>query len=137
MWTVALKRDGAMRLPQALIEQIQEYVQGEYLYIPVKDKNIKDSSTDYKTELEKRDTHIYTKYLEGMSNRRLSQIYNLSESSIRRIILKQKGSFEAMAERINNILEHWGLSSMNIKQVYDTAWQVGEEYVLKAYDEIL
>ena len=52
-------------LPANLLEQIQEYVQGEYLYIPVRDKV--ESVTDYKTELEKRDRHIYTKYLEGMN----------------------------------------------------------------------
>uniref|UniRef100_UPI004056F3F8 CD3324 family protein n=1 Tax=Acetatifactor sp. TaxID=1872090 RepID=UPI004056F3F8 len=123
------------RLPQELLEQIQEYVQGEYLYIPVKDKNTKALSTDYKTELERRNAHIYTKYLEGVSNRHLSQIYNLSESSIRRIILRQRGHFEVMTQRIKNILEHWDLSSESIKQIYDTAWQVGEEYILKVYND--
>lgn len=122
-------------LPKELIEQIQEYVQGEYLYIPVKDKDAKIVHTDYKTELVKRNAHIYTKFLEGVSNRRLAQIYNLSESSIRRIILKQKGYYKTMAESINIILEHWGLSSVSIKQIYDTAWQVGEEYILKVYHD--
>lgn len=127
--------NAAQRLPRELIEQIQEYVQGEYLYIPVKDKNTSISSTEYKVELEKRDAHIYTKHLEGVSNRRIAQIYNLSESSIRRIILKQRGYYEAMKERINNILVHWGLGRVDIKQIYDTAWQVGEEYILKVYDD--
>lgn len=123
-------------LPKELIEQIQEYVQGEYLYIPIKDRKIKNSSTDYKTELEKRDAHIYTKYLEGVSNRCLSKSYNLSESSIRRIVIKQKGYYEIMTEKIRCVLEHWGLSSMNVKQIYDTAWQVGEGYILKVYDNL-
>ena len=52
-------------------------------------KYYEKQDANYKTELEKRDIHIYTKYLEGMSNKQLSQIYNLSESSIRRIIVKQ------------------------------------------------
>lgn len=77
-------------LPKDLLALVQEYIQGEYLYVPVKDKHIAESPTTYKTELEKRDAHIYTNYLEGMDNKRLSQIYNLSESSIRRIIVKQR-----------------------------------------------
>lgn len=32
----------------------------EYLYVPVKDKHLAESPTTYKTELEKRDAHIYT-----------------------------------------------------------------------------
>lgn len=123
-------------LPQELVEQIQEYVQGEYIYIPIKDKRTKESATDYKIELEKRDAHIYTKYLEGVSNRQLSQIYNLSESSIRRIIIKKKEGNEVMVENIKRILVHWGLSVMNVKQIYDTAWQVGEDYILKVYDDL-
>lgn len=82
-------------LPKELLVLVQEYIQGEYIYVPVKNKHITKSSTQYKTELEKRDAHIYTKYLEGMHYKRLSQIYNLSESSIRRIIAKQrKGGFD-------------------------------------------
>lgn len=123
-------------LPQELIEQIQEYVQGEYIYIPIKEKGIKDSVTDYRIELKKRDAHIYTKYLEGASNRRLAQIYNLSESSIRRIIIKQREGNEVRVEKIKKILVHWGLSVMNVKQIYDTTWQVGDEYVLKIYDDL-
>ena len=70
-------------LPNELLMLVQEHIQGEYIYVPVKEKQIAEYPTDYKTELEKRDAHIYTKYLEGMSNKQLSQIYNLSESSIR------------------------------------------------------
>ena len=77
-------------LPKELLVLVQEYIQGEYIYVPVKDKHIAGFPTDYKTELEKRDAHIYMKHLEGMSNKQLAQIYNLSESSIRRIIAKQR-----------------------------------------------
>lgn len=77
-------------LPKELLERLQEYVQGEYIYVPIKDKDVIESVTDYKTELKKRDAHIYTKYLEGLSNKQLAEKYNLSESSIRRIIIKQR-----------------------------------------------
>lgn len=122
-------------LPRELIEQIQEYVQGEYLYIPANAQYRLGSVTDYKVELVKRDAHIYTKYLEGMSQKRLSQIYNLSESSIRRIVMKQRNQYQLTGTKINKVLSHWGLENDKIKQIYDTAWQVGDRYVLKVYQD--
>lgn len=103
-------------LPDELIEMIQEYVQGEYVYIPIRDKSITEISTEYKTELEKRNMHIYTKYLEGLSNKRLAEIYNLSESSIRRIIIKQRKGYASMTEKIKEILNSWNLENSEIKR---------------------
>ena len=122
-------------LPEELIEQIQEYVQGDYIYIPIKDKCC-EYATDYKMELEKRDAHIYTKYLEGMSNRQLSKLYHLSESSIRRIIIKQRKGNISMNDKITKILFHWGLENWEVKQLYKTTWQIGEQYVLKVYQNL-
>lgn len=120
-------------LPKELLVLVQEYIQGEYIYVPVKNKHITESPTDYKTELEKRDAHIYTKYLEGMNNKRLSQIYNLSESSIRRIIVKQRKGNIPMKDKIAQIISNWGLENKDIKQIHNTTWQVGDDYVLKVY----
>lgn len=120
-------------LPKELLVLVQEYIQGEYIYVPVKDKHMEGFPTDYKTELEKRDAHIYTKYLEGMSNKQLSQIYNLSESSIRRIIVKQRKGYIRMKDKITQVITNWGLKNKDIKQIYNTTWQVGDEYVLKVY----
>ena len=122
-------------LPDELIEMIQEYVQGEYVYIPIRDKSITEISTEYKTELEKRNMHIYTKYLEGLSNKRLAEIYNLSESSIRRIIIKQRKGYASMTEKIKEILNSWNLENSEIKQIYDTTWQIEDKYVLKCYSD--
>ena len=94
-------------LPQELLEQIQEYVQGEYLYIPIQSKRSAESVTDYKTELEKRDAQIYRKYLEGVGRRHLSEIYHLSESSIRRIIINQRKEYTVMNIKITEILDQW------------------------------
>lgn len=123
-------------LPQELVELIQEYVQGKYIYIPVRDKYVGESATEYKNELEKRDAHIYINYLEGMSNKCLSEIYHLSESSIRRIIIKQRKGYTEMNDNIRNLLFHWGLQNCQVKQIYNSTWQVGEEYVLKVYENI-
>lgn len=126
-------------LPEELLELLQDYVQGEYIYVPVKDKNDKnneESRTDYKVELEKRDAHIYTRYLEGITNKRLSQIYNLSESSIRRIIVNQRKEYLPVKNKLAQILGNWGLCDSDIKQIYDTSWQVGDTYVLKVYQDL-
>jgi len=121
-------------LPKELIDHIQNYIQGKYIYIPIRDKCAETSQTDYKIELTKRDNHIYTKHLEGVSNKRLSQMYNLSESSIRRIIIKQKRSYNVMVDKVSEIITHWNLSGACVKQIYDTAWQIGNDYILKVYD---
>ncbi len=128
-------KNAAAVLPEALVAQIQEYIQGEYLYIPVKER-VSLSATDYQTELQKRDAHIYTRHLEGMSNPRLSRLYHLSQSSIRRILSKQRKEFEKMREQIINAAARWGLGSCPVRQIYDTAWQIGEEYVLKIYQDL-
>lgn len=122
-------------LPNELLELIQEYVEGEYLYIPIKNKYESVNPTDYKTELEKRDAHIYRRHLEGVENKRLAEIYNLSESSIRRILIKQRKGYLSMSDTVRDILFHWGLQNEEVKQIYDTTWQIGEKYVLKVYQD--
>lgn len=122
-------------LPEELVALIQEYVQGEYLYIPMREKSFTESPTEYKTELEKRDAHIYRRHLEGVDNKRLARIYNLSESSIRRIVIKQRKGYKKMPDKIRTILKLWGMTDQNIKQIYDTTWQIGEGHVLKVYQD--
>ena len=77
-------------LPEELLLIIQKYYQGGYLYIPKGNYCEVRKQTDYKIELEKRNYYIYLKHLEGRPNRQIGNIYHLSESSIRRIILKEK-----------------------------------------------
>lgn len=123
-------------LPDELIEKIQQYVQGEYIYIPIKDREADTHMTDYAIEIQKRDAHIYTKHLEGMNNMDLAKSYSLSESSIRRIIIKQRKGYEEMNNCINAILVNWDIRNTEVKQIYDSAWSVGDEYVLKVYDNV-
>jgi len=128
-------KNAAKILPPEMIEQLQEYVQGEYLYIPIKEREVHSNMTDYALEVSKRDEHIYTNHLQGVSNAELAHKYALSESSIRRIISKERKRFEKMKENVLEILKEWNMESKEVKQIYDSAWQVGEEYVLKVYDD--
>ncbi len=105
-------------LPDRLVREIQQYVQGEYIYIPIKDKVINTTPTEYEQELGKRNEHIYTKSLEGISNSELADKYHLSDSSIRRIIIEQRKGYEAMNNKIRQIINEWDIAKKDLKQIY-------------------
>lgn len=79
-------------LPQDIIELIQEYVDGGYLYIPTKNHTKKSwgEKSGLKKELSERNKEILNKYNEGTTVKELVNQYYLAESSIRRIIRQQK-----------------------------------------------
>ena len=121
-------------LPAELIESIQKYVQGEYIYIPIKEKQEPSIPSEYSYALQKRNAHIYTNSLQGINNKQLSETYHLSESSIRRILINQRKRYEIMKNRIKHIITNWNITNPIFTQIYDTAWQIGNEYILKVYE---
>lgn len=79
-------------LPKEIIEMIQEYVDGENIYIPRK-KNQRKSwgeNTRIKQELIHRNDSIYEEYRKGLSVQELSEKYFLSVKSIQRILRQMK-----------------------------------------------
>ncbi|MCK8059496.1 MULTISPECIES: CD3324 family protein [unclassified Fusibacter] len=81
-------------LPDEIIELIQNYVEGEYLYIPKKADNRKawGENTKTRNELHTRNSSIYKDYIEGLSTAELADKYYLSIKSIQRIVLNLKKS---------------------------------------------
>jgi len=79
-------------LPNDLLEQVQEYVDGEFIYIPRKLGNKKEwgTKTSTRKELQQRNMQIYEDYLAGNSLQKLSEKYFLSMKSIQRIMRKQR-----------------------------------------------
>lgn len=79
-------------LPEEIIKIIQEYIDGEYLYVPRKNGNHKawGENSGIKKVLKNRNTEIYKKYLEGTTINQLTQEFYLSEKSIRRIISEER-----------------------------------------------
>lgn len=79
-------------LPQELLKLLQEYAQGQYLYIPKKSENYKEwgANTATREQLKQRDKEIYRKYTSGISAINLADEYYLSLKSIQRILLKEK-----------------------------------------------
>lgn len=79
-------------LPEDLLEQIQRYIDGEFLYIPRKSNSRKrwGSGTCIRKELYQRDAKIFNDYLAGIPMQELSEKYFLSLKSIQRVIRVQK-----------------------------------------------
>ncbi len=121
-------------LPGELLSKIQNYYQGGYLYIPKESYCEVRQRTDYKIELEKRNQEIYLKHLEGRTNNQLGNIFHLSESSIRRIIAKEKERYQKMKTVLEQILAEWDIGDRQLMQIYPSAWEVGHSYVIKVYD---
>lgn len=79
-------------LPIEIIALIQNYVDGQNIYIPRKaDCRMSwGSGTDIRNELCARDSQIYSDFVSGKSVQELAVCYYLSEKSIHRIIHKEK-----------------------------------------------
>lgn len=79
-------------LPVEILELIQNYVDGEYIYIPRREeKKIPwGELSQNKKELLNRNMNIYEDYLKGISIAKLSEKFFLSPKSIQRIITEKK-----------------------------------------------
>jgi len=78
-------------LPAEIIEQIQDYIEGETIYIPKRPDHKKcwGEDTDTKEVLAGRNHNIYNDYCHGLSVKALADKYFLAERSVKRIIMKE------------------------------------------------
>lgn len=78
--------------PENILEIIQQYIDGEYIYIPRKEENKMawGEATRCKAELLIRNERIYEDYLSGESLQSLSERYFLSPKTIQRIISEKR-----------------------------------------------
>lgn len=79
-------------LPNEIIELIQNYVDGECIYIPRKENSRKNwgENTSIREELKERNLCIYIDYQMGMKGSEIAKKYFLSVKSIQRIIGQMK-----------------------------------------------
>ena len=78
-------------LPAELIEVLQEYAEGQTLYIPKKDTKAGwGTLSGTKSKLIKRNQKIYAEYLSGVKVSELAEKYYLTDKSIQRIIREVK-----------------------------------------------
>jgi Mor family transcriptional regulator len=73
-------------LPEALVQEIQKYVQGAHLYIPSAERKAWGASSGTRDALERRNMEIVHAYRGGQSIARLSEMFCLSEERIRAIV---------------------------------------------------
>lgn len=79
-------------LPLDIIELIQQYVDGESIYIPRKENQRIEwgKKTHVREELLNRNVRIFKDYQKGMRTMELAEKYFLSDKSIQRIIRSMK-----------------------------------------------
>jgi Mor family transcriptional regulator len=85
-------KNGKDVLPPSLLKQLQDYIQGEIIYIPKREQKRAGWGENNGTRMiiEKRNQEIYRLYKNGSSIMDLIQMYHLSEDSIRKIIVKTR-----------------------------------------------
>ena len=78
-------------LPDKLVKELQRYIQGGYIYVPVDEKQRRywGELSGYKEELRKRNSEIIIEYNNGFSIKLLAEKYNLSVYAIRKIIYQK------------------------------------------------
>ncbi|NBJ93795.1 CD3324 family protein [Parablautia muri] len=83
-------------LPEELLVKVQEYVDGEFIYIPRVSEHKKSwgAATSTRQELRDRNKCIYDDYLAGKSMDFLADKYFLSLKSIQRIIGQLKKEYK-------------------------------------------
>ena len=78
-------------LPDALVKELQHYIQGGYLYIPTDQTQQKcwGEKSGYRQELQQRNRQIVAEFQNGTSMEELAEKYFLSIHAIRKIIYQK------------------------------------------------
>lgn len=81
-------------LPRHLLEAVQEYIDGQSLYIPRKEANRKawGEARDSRTRLSIRNAAIYERYQSGIAVRDLANAYHLSIKAVYKILAARKAA---------------------------------------------
>lgn len=85
-------KNGKDVLPPNLLKQLQEYIQGEIVYIPKKEQKRAGWGENNGTRIiiERRNREIFRLYQTGSTVLELIKVFHLSEDSIRKIIVKTR-----------------------------------------------
>ena len=78
-------------LPDALVKELQSYIQGGYLYVPTDQAQPKrwGEASGYRQELQQRNRRIVEEFRNGASMEELTERYFLSVYAIRKIIYQK------------------------------------------------
>ena len=81
-------------LPQDLLEAVQQYAEGQLLYIPRRVKQGWGSATSAKAFFSERNKEIYDAYRNGVCTIELARRFSLSVKSVQRIVREMKKQTE-------------------------------------------
>ena len=85
-------KNGKDILPEELLKELQKYIQGETIYIPkTEDRKAWGENNGTRIAIRERNLEIYKLYKKGIKIMEISEIFNLSDDSIRKIVFKLKG----------------------------------------------
>lgn len=75
-------------LPKDLMDEVQKYIEGEYLYIPKAEGTRKKwgDNSGYRRNLSMRNDSIRKEYINGATISELANKYYLSENTIKKIV---------------------------------------------------
>jgi Mor family transcriptional regulator len=92
-------KNGRDILPPSLLKELQQYIQGELIYVPKKEKKRAGwgEINGTRTVIQNRNREIYRLYKNGCAIIDLIQKYHLSEDSIRKIIVKTRDTVKQEA----------------------------------------
>lgn len=81
-------KNGKDVLPTELLNEVQKYIQGDILYIPKSDEKRTPwgEKSGARKAIRKRNKEIIRLYKNGQEINQLTKIYNLSESSVKKIV---------------------------------------------------
>jgi Mor family transcriptional regulator len=96
-------KNGKDVLPAGLLKELQKYIQGEIIYIPKEDNIRKGWGENNGTRklIRERNMEIYRFYKDGSTIILLSESYNLSEDSIRKIVFNMNSEFSKLNMKYN------------------------------------
>lgn len=77
-------------LPPALVQTLQEYVQGGYVYIPAREHKSWGEKSGSREALAQRNEEIRSRKQAGATLEALAETYHLSVSAIRKIIYQKE-----------------------------------------------
>lgn len=79
-------------LPEELIAEIQKYIDGELIYIPVKQESKKEwgALSGARQKLKERNRQMKTDFEQGATITELAERYYLSEHTIKNIVYRKK-----------------------------------------------
>ncbi len=95
-------------LPDALVKELQSYIQGGYLYVPADQAQQKrwGEASGYRQELQQRNRQIVEEFQNGTSMEMLAEKYFLSVSAIHKII------YQTINEQICDNAESYPIPSV-------------------------